>query len=158
MTATTDASLRLVLYRPEIAQNVGAATRAAACFSAGLDIIEPCGFPMGDKGYRRTAMDYGLLAPPTRHQSWATFCDSDNRRSGRLVLLSTKAISTIWETPLAAGDLLLMGQESAGVPDEVHENCDLTVRIPIAPDARSLNMATAAAIALAEARRQIRWP
>jgi tRNA (cytidine/uridine-2'-O-)-methyltransferase len=147
--------MRLVLFKPEIAQNAGAAIRAAACFGAGLDIIEPCGFPADAKGMRRAALDYGALAPPVMHAGWSAFQESAERASGRLILLTTKAETSIWDFEFRPGDLLMTGQESAGAPDEVHDACDATVRIPIAADARSLNLATAAAIALAEARRQL---
>lgn len=149
--------MRLVLFQPEIAQNVGAAIRAAACFGAGINVVEPCGFPADAKVLRRTAMDYGALAPPTLHPSWPAFLESAARREGRLILLSTKAESAIWDFEFRASDLLLIGQESAGVPDEVRAHCEDSVRIPLAPGARSLNAATSGAIALAEMRRQLGW-
>ncbi len=146
--------MRLVLFQPEIAGNAGAAIRAAACFGAGVDIVEPCGFPPDDRALKRAAMDYGALAPPVRHASWAAFQESAERRAGRLVLLTTKAAKTLWEAELRDTDLFLIGQESAGVPGDVRDACDLAVRIPIAEGARSLNAAAAAAIALAEAKRR----
>lgn len=149
--------MRLVLYQPEIAGNAGAAIRAAACFGAGVDIVEPCGFPPDDRALKRAAMDYGALAPPLRHASWAAFLASGERAGGRLVLLTTKAETAIFDAALKADDLFIVGQESAGVPAEVRDACALAVRVPIAPGARSLNAATAAAIALAEARRQTGW-
>lgn len=149
--------MRLVLFQPEIAGNVGAAIRTVACFGAGVDIVEPCGFPADDRTLKRAAMDYAALAPPRRHASWAAFMDSAERRSGRLLLLTTKADAAIYDCALEASDLFLVGQESAGVPDAVRLASDLAIRIPVAPGARSLNAATAAAIALAEARRQIGW-
>lgn len=149
--------MRLVLYQPEIAQNAGAAIRAAACFGAGIDIIEPCGFPADAKGLKRVAMDYGALAPPVLHPSWPAFLASEARARGRLVLLSTKAETVIWDFGFQPEDLLMIGQESAGVPPEVRGACDAGVRIPIASDARSLNAAISGAIALAEMRRQVGW-
>ncbi len=149
--------MRLVLYQPEIAPNVGAAIRAAACFSAGVDIIEPCGFPAADKGLKRAAMDYGALAPPVVHASWRSFLNSEERRSGRLILLSTRADTMIWDFEFAATDLIMIGRESAGVPDDVHAASEARLRIPIAPPARSLNAAASCAIALAAARRQVGW-
>lgn len=146
--------MRLVLFQPEIAGNVGAAIRAAACFGAGVDIVEPCGFPPDDRALKRAAMDYGALAAPIRHASWAAFLDSAERRAGRLALLTTKAETPLWNEDLLESDLFMIGQESSGVPAAVREACDLALRIPIAAGARSLNAATAAAIALAEARRQ----
>lgn len=149
--------MRLVLFQPEIAGNAGATIRAAACFGAGVDIVEPCGFPPDDRALRRAAMDYGAIAPPVRHASWAAFLDSAERRGGRLALLTTKADTAIWDMSLLESDLFMIGQESAGVPPAVRDACDLALRIPIAAGARSLNAATAAAIALAEARRQNGW-
>jgi tRNA (cytidine/uridine-2'-O-)-methyltransferase len=149
--------MRLVLYQPEIAQNTGAAIRAAACFGAGVDIIEPCGFPADAKGLKRTAMDYGALAAPVLHPSWRAFLDSIGGRQGRLILLSTKAATSIWDFAFSESDLLMIGQESAGVPDDVRDACDAAVRIPLAPAARSLNAAATGAIALAEMRRQVGW-
>ena len=153
--------MRLALYQPEIPQNAGAAIRAAACFGAGLDIIEPCGFPPDAKGLKRAAMDYGALAPPRLHASWPAFVASPERAGGRaggrLLLLSTKGDRPISDFEFRSGDVVLTGQESAGVPEFVWEECDAALFIPIAPGARSLNAATAGAIALAEMRRQIGW-
>jgi len=149
--------VRLALFQPEIAQNAGAAIRAAACFGAGVDIIEPCGFPPDARGLRRTAMDYGALAAPTLHPSWSAFFDSAERRSGRLILLSTKATLSLWDYRFDRSDLLMIGKESAGVPADVRAQCEASLFIPIAPGARSLNAAASGAIALAEARRQLGW-
>ncbi len=149
--------MRLVLYQPEIAQNAGAAIRAAACFGAGIDIIEPCGFPADARGLKRVAMDYGALAPPELHRSWGAFLNSAARRSDRLILLSTKADTALWDFRFGAEDLVMIGQESTGVPPEVRAACDGAIRIPIAPGARSLNAAASGAIALAEMRRQVGW-
>lgn len=149
--------MRLVLYQPEIAQNVGAAIRAAACFGAGIDIIEPCGFPADAKGLKRVAMDYGALAPPVLHPSWTAFLAGEARARGRLIVLSTKAETAIWDFAFQPEDLLMIGRESAGVPPEVRAACDAAVRIPIAPAARSLNAAASGVIALAEMRRQVGW-
>ncbi len=144
---------RLVLFQPEIADNAGAATRAAACFGAELHIVEPCGFPLNARRFGRVAMDYGLLAPPILHTDWAAFAAASDG-AGRRVLLTTKADLSIWDARLEATDYLVLGRESAGAPPEVHESVDLRVRIPLAPAARSLNMATAGAIALAEVARR----
>ncbi|MEO0399749.1 MAG: TrmH family RNA methyltransferase [Pseudomonadota bacterium] len=150
--------MRLVLYEPEIARNAGAATRAAACFGAGLDIIEPCGFPLNAKAFSRVAMDYGLLAAPRVHSSWSAFDEARRFAGARLVLLTTKADNSVTDFTFQQTDWIMTGRESAGVPDAVHASVDASVRIALAKGARSLNMATAAAIALAEARRQIGYP
>lgn len=146
--------LRLATYQPDIAQNLGAMIRLSACLETPLDIIEPCGFPLSVKALRRTAMDYADLAAMTRHADWQAFRDSAPRR--RLVLLTTKGDCTLWDHRFAPGDTLLMGRETAGVPADVHAAADRRVTIPIAAQTRSLNLATAAAIALAEALRQLR--
>ena len=147
--------MRLALYQPDIPQNVGAAIRAAACFGASLDIIGPCGFPLDSRKINRVAMDYGALAAPTEHSGWDAFHDCAG--SARTVLLTTKASQSLWEFEFQESDILLMGRESAGVPDEVHEAATERLCIPLAPGARSLNIAAAAAVALAEARRQTGW-
>ncbi|MEM9616345.1 MAG: TrmH family RNA methyltransferase [Pseudomonadota bacterium] len=147
--------MRLALYQPDIPQNVGAAIRAAACFGAALDIIAPCGFPLDSRKIGRVAMDYGNLAVPTIHDGWRPFYDASC--PARLILLTTKANATIWDFSFQNDDILLMGRESAGAPEEVHEAADARLRIPLAPEARSLNITVAAAVALAEARRQLGW-
>ena len=150
--------MRLALYQPEIAPNVGACIRIAACVDAGLDIIEPCGFPLKSREMRKAALDYGALAEPVHHSSWSHFADSVERRSGRLVLLTTKSEVSLYDVELRSEDIFMIGQESAGVPDHVHAASDVRVKIPIAASARSLNMSVAAAIALSEARRQLTGP
>ena len=149
-----NAPLRISAYQPDIAQNLGAMIRLAACFSTPLDVIEPCGFPLSLKALRRTAMDYADIADITRHDDWTAF--QRDRPAGRLVLLTTTGAQSLWETTFQPDDTLLMGRESAGVPPDVHAAADLRVAIPIDPRTRSLNLATAAATALAEAHRQLR--
>ena len=147
--------LRLVLYQPDIPQNTGAAIRAAACFGATLEIIEPCGFPLDAKALRRVAMDYGALAAPVAHVSWAAFCET--LAGGRLILLTTRADASLWDFAFQPGDTLLLGRESAGVPEDVHGSAHTRLVVPMASGARSLNVATTGAIVLAEARRQLGW-
>ncbi|PQA86790.1 tRNA (cytidine(34)-2'-O)-methyltransferase [Hyphococcus luteus] len=147
--------MRLALYQPDIPQNVGAAIRAAACFGAEMDVVEPCGFPLDSRALRRAAMDYGAMAPPRPHAGWAAFLETVGE--ARLVLLTTKAEQTIWDFQFQPADIVLMGRESAGAPEEVHEKADARLRIPLAAGARSLNVAVAAAVTLAEARRQLGW-
>jgi tRNA (cytidine/uridine-2'-O-)-methyltransferase len=144
--------VRLALYQPDIPQNLGAAIRIAACFGVSLDIIEPCGFPLTDKTLKRTALDY--QAATTRHASWAAFCTAPERAKGRLVLLTTKGATALPAFVFAAGDTLLMGRESAGVPDDVHDAAQARVRVPLSPGSRSLNVAVTAGIALYEGLRQ----
>ena len=144
--------LRIVLYRPEIAGNVGAVMRLGACLGVAVDLIEPMGFAWDDRRVRRAAMDYVDHVAVTRHRGFDAF--RDTLAGARLVLLTTKADRSIYDPPFQADDVLLFGQERAGVPDAVRDACDLALRIPLAPPVRSLNLATAAAIALGEALRQ----
>jgi len=146
--------MRLALFEPDIPQNTGTLLRLAACLDVPVDIIEPCGFLFGDRQLRRAGMDYLDLAQVRRHQSWQAFLDSLGDEPERLVLLTTRA-----ETPYAAftydpADILLVGRESAGVPDHVHDAAMARVRIPMSAGARSLNVAVAAAMVLGEAMRQ----
>lgn len=150
----TPDKMRLGLFQPDIPQNLGAAIRIAACFDAPLDIIEPCGFPLNDKAIRRAALDYGGLAAIERHSSWRAFLASPARGGGRLVVFSTSGDTSLWDFAFAPTDTLLFGRESAGVTEEVRAEADALVRIPLAAGARSLNVAVAAAVGLAEARRQ----
>lgn len=148
--------MRIALYEPDQAGNVGTILRLAACLAVPVDIIEPCGFPWSDRALKRAGMDYAEIAEVTRHESWPSF---DARLSGRLVLLTTKAALPLPSACFAPGDTLLMGSESRGAPDQVHDRADLRVRIPQAAGTRSLNIAVAAGIALAEALRQTNgWP
>ena len=148
--------MRLALHQPDQAGNVGTILRLAACLAVPVDIIEPCGFPWSDRALRRAGMDYAEIARVRRHEDWAAF---EATLAGRLVLMTTRGDTRLDEAAFEAGDVLLLGSESAGVPAEVHERADLRVRIPQAEGTRSLNIAVAAGIALAEALRQTgNWP
>jgi len=144
--------MRIALYEPDIPQNLGAFIRLSAGLAVPLDIIEPCGFPLDDKRIRRAAMDYYDLAALVRHASWAAFCR--DRTPGRLVLLTTKGARTFPDVVFEPTDTLLLGRESAGVPDEVHAAAALGLRVPLQKGARSLNVALAASMVLSEALRQ----
>jgi len=146
--------MRLALFQPDIPQNLGAAIRLAACLGVPLDVIEPCGFPLGAKSLRRAALDYGPLAEVSRHPSFTDFLAEEPRQEGRLVLLTTRARLTLYDFRFGAGDTLLLGRESAGAPAEVHAAAQARLRIPMASGARSLNLVTAAAMVLGEALRQ----
>lgn len=146
--------MRLALYEPDIAQNAGTMLRMAACFGVAVDLIEPAGFVLTDKGLRRAGMDYLDRARLTRHESFAAF-DAWRRDGGhRLVLLTTKATAAHTAMAYNANDILMVGRESAGVPDRVHGVADAQVRIPMLAGMRSLNVAISAAIVLGEALRQ----
>lgn len=144
--------MRLALYQPDIPQNLGAFIRLGACLAVPLDIIEPCGFPLDDKRIRRAAMDYYALACIARHASWQSFCR--DRAAGRLVLLTTAGAEAFPGIAFRPDDTLLLGRESAGVPQEVHAAADLRLRIPLRMGARSLNVVLAAAMVLSEGLRQ----
>lgn len=147
--------MRLALYQPDIPQNTGAMLRLGACFRVPVDIIAPCGFPFDDKRLRRSAMDYGGTCDMVRHDSWEAFLAGVKSQPGqRLVLLSTAGAVSYADFSFGPDDILLLGRESAGVPDHVHAAADARVRIPIAAETRSLNVAMAGAIVLAEALRQ----
>jgi tRNA (cytidine/uridine-2'-O-)-methyltransferase len=143
--------MRIALYQPEIPGNVGAILRLSACFGVGVDIIEPCGFVWSDARLKRAGMDYIDHVAIARHRDWPTFRAA---RTGRLILLSSKAETRLPDFVFRATDLLLMGQESAGVPELVRNACDARVRVPLNPAVRSLNVSVAAGIAVAEALRQ----
>jgi len=146
--------MRIALYQPEIAGNVGAILRLAACFSVPVDIIMPMGFAFSDAKLKRAAMDYGAAADITRHANFDAF-DACRRAEGRrLMLMSSHASQRLPEVEFRADDVLLMGSESAGVPDSVRDLADVRVRIPMAPGFRSLNIAVSTGIAVAEALRQ----
>jgi tRNA (cytidine/uridine-2'-O-)-methyltransferase len=143
--------MRIAMYQPEIPGNVGAILRLSACLGVAVDVIEPCGFIFSDKRMRRAGMDYADHVSVTRHVDWDAFL---GQRKGRIMLLSSKSSVRLTDTAFQSDDIILMGQESAGVPDAVRGACDLAVRIPLMPGLRSLNVAVAAGIALSEALRQ----
>jgi tRNA (cytidine/uridine-2'-O-)-methyltransferase len=148
--------MRLALHQPDQAGNVGTILRLAACLGVPVDVIEPCGFPWGDKALKRAGMDYAEIASVTRHPSWRDF---EAKLGGRLVLLTTAGDVRIDQAEFRGEDVLLLGSESRGVPAEVHGRAVLRVRIPQTVGTRSLNIAVAAGIALAEALRQTKdWP
>lgn len=146
--------MRLALYQPDIPQNTGAILRLAACLGVGVDIIEPCGFVWSDRHLRRAGMDYLDRVAPIRHNSWEVFQQSRLAAGGRLILLTTKGSIPHTHFAFQAGDCLLLGRESAGAPDEVHEAADARIRVPMVAGLRSVNVAMAAAMVLGEALRQ----
>ena len=144
--------MRVALFEPEIAGNVGAVLRLGACLGVAVDLIEPMGFAWDDKRVRRTAMDYIDHVAIARHAGFAAFRAAIGAQ--RLVLFTTKASQSPYDLAFQPGDVLLFGKESAGVPDAVAEACDARLRIPIRPQVRSMNLATSVAIAVSEALRQ----
>lgn len=153
--------MRLALYQPDIAPNAGTLMRLAACLGLGVDFIEPAGFLLADARFRRAAMDYLDRLDLTRHESFAAF--EAMRRSDpaypRLVLLTTRGAIAHVDAAFRPTDIIMVGRESAGVPESVHAAVDLCVRIPMIQGCRSLNVAVAATLVLGEAMRQLQlWP
>jgi tRNA (cytidine/uridine-2'-O-)-methyltransferase len=146
--------VRLALFQPDIPQNTGTILRLAACLAVAVDIIEPAGFPVSDRAFRRAGMDYLDAVRIERHASFAAF--EENRRAARrrLVVATTRASVAYTDHAFTASDIILLGRESAGVPDEVHALAEARVLIPMRPGLRSLNVALAAAMILGEALRQ----
>ena len=144
--------MRIALFEPEIAGNVGAVLRLGACFGTAVDLIEPMGFEWDDRRVRRTAMDYIDHVDVARHADFDAFRTAIGSR--RMVLFTTKARQSAYEFRFDAEDVLLFGKESAGVPHAVADACNAKVRIPIRPAVRSLNLAMTTALALGEALRQ----
>lgn len=144
--------MRIALFEPEIAGNVGAVLRLGACLGVGVDLIEPMGFVWDDRRVRRAAMDYIDHVSVTRHGNFESF--RAQLGSARLVLFTTKASQSAYEFTFRADDVLLFGKESAGVPAEVAEACGERVRLPIRAEVRSMNLAMAAGLALGEGLRQ----
>jgi tRNA (cytidine/uridine-2'-O-)-methyltransferase len=143
--------MRLALFEPDIPQNCGTILRLASCLGVAADIIEPCGFLWDDRRLRRAGMDYLAGADVTRHESWAAF---ERQRQGRLLLLTTKAERSYLDMAFSADDVLLLGRETAGVPEAVHHAADARLRIPMRAGQRSINVALAASMVLGEALRQ----
>ena len=145
----------LALYQPDIPQNAGTILRLAACMGVAVHIIEPAGFPVSDRAFRRAGMDYLDQVTIHRHIGFMDF-ERDRRIKGqRLLLASTKAASAYADFAYKVGDILMLGRESAGVPDDVHERADARLLIPMRAGLRSINVAASAAMILGEALRQL---
>ncbi|GBF58076.1 tRNA (cytidine(34)-2'-O)-methyltransferase [Candidatus Phycosocius bacilliformis] len=150
--------MRLALFQPDIAPNLGAAIRLTACLGVGLDVIEPCGFPLSDKTLKRAALDYGTQCDLKRHDSFAAFATSLRAGNSRIVLIETEGATALMDFAFHDNDVLMLGRETEGTPVDVMSACHACVRIPMAAGIRSLNVVTAGAIALTEAMRQTgRW-
>ena len=151
--------MRLALFQPDIPQNTGTLLRLGACVNLPLDIIEPCGFILSEKNLRRAGMDYLDICNYRRHDGWEDFLHYRRAHPedyGRLILMTTKAAKPYYDFKFLPNDIILMGRESAGVPEPVHRLADARLLIPMNPQARSINMAIAAAMVVGEALRQTR--
>lgn len=149
--------MRLALFQPDIPQNTGTLLRLGACLDLPLDIIEPCGFIFNEKAMKRAGMDYLNMASYRRHNSWQDFLDyrtSHPEEYGRIVLMTTKTKTPYTDFKFQSNDIILMGRESAGVPESVHELCDARLTIPMNQNARSINVAVSAVMVIGEALRQ----
>lgn len=148
--------MRIALFQPDIAGNVGTLLRLGACMDVGIDLIEPMGFAWSDRALARSGMDYAGHVDVRRHVDWDAFVSSV---TGRIVLATTKGAMPLPEARFERDDVLLLGSEGAGVPDHVHDRADLRVRVPMRATMRSLNVAVAGAMLLSEALRQTQgWP
>lgn len=149
--------MRLALYQPDIPQNTGTLLRLAACLGIEMDIIEPCGFVFSKENLKRAGMDYLDMVTYRRHDSWYDFLEyrKENKEEyGRIVLLTTKTNKAYTNFSYKKNDILLLGRESKGVPESVHELVDERVTIPMVSEARSVNIAVAGTMVLGEALRQ----
>jgi tRNA (cytidine/uridine-2'-O-)-methyltransferase len=146
--------MRLALYQPDIPQNTGTILRLAACLGVGVDVIGPTGFDMTDRALRRAALDYLGHVAIRRHPTFAAFEAARRACGPRLILLTTHGELAYTSFAFHPDDVLLLGRESAGVPEAVHRAADARLRIPMRSDLRSLNVAVAAAMVLGEALRQ----
>lgn len=145
---------RLAIYQPDIPQNTGTMLRLAACLGVPVEIIEPAGFDVSDRNLRRSGLDYLDHVAITRHISWRAFEGWRQEGKGRLILATTKGAVPYTRFRFEPDDIILVGRESAGVPDEVHEAADARIIVPMQKGLRSLNVAVTAAMMLGEALRQ----
>jgi tRNA (cytidine/uridine-2'-O-)-methyltransferase len=146
--------VRLALFQPDIAPNMGAAIRLTACLGVGLDVIEPCGFPISDKALKRSAMDYGARCALIRHIDFAAFVAATKATKSRIIAVETSGIIAFTDFAFQEGDVLMLGRETLGTPQDVLDACDHVVVIPMADGNRSLNVTISGAIVLTEALRQ----
>ena len=146
----------LVLYQPDIPGNAGTLLRLGACMGMKVHIIEPAGFRLDEKAFRRAGMDYLDQAAMHRHLNWSAFCEWREANNRKLVLLTTAADENYYDFEFGESDLIMLGRESSGVPEDVHLACDARLKIPMQGNARSLNVAVSGAMVVGEALRQTR--
>lgn len=149
------AMLRIVLYQPDIPQNLGAILRLTACLSAELHVVQPCGFPLDDKKLKRAGMDYIEKSILVKHADWQAFQAYRASHQGALLLIETDGETPYTKHRFHDGDYLMLGRESAGTPSELYAEMDHTLYIPMTEGVRSLNVGMSAAIVLSEAVRQL---
>jgi tRNA (cytidine/uridine-2'-O-)-methyltransferase len=144
--------IKVALYEPDIPQNTAAIVRLCACFGVRLDIIEPCGFFLSDKRFKRVVMDYINECKIKSFKDFTEF--KKDKKNERIILMTTKAKMKYFDFKFNQNDTILFGRESAGVPQLVHKSVDYKLIIPIQKKARSLNIVSSVAITLAEALKQ----
>ena len=150
--------MRLALFQPDIPQNTGTLLRLGACLDIELDIIEPCGFIFSERTLKRAGMDYLDMVRYRRHHSWEHFLQyraEHPEEYGRIVLLTTHASEPYYNFEFRPNDIIMMGRESAGVPEEVHQTADARLLIPMNHNARSINVAVSAVMVVGECLRQV---
>ena len=144
----------IALYQPDIPQNTGTLLRLAACTDVTLHLIEPAGFPLSDHALKRAGMDYIERAKLQRHMDWESFREWQQAEKRRLILMTTKGSRPYTQFAFKKDDLILMGRESSGVPEDIHQIADARLLIPMRNGMRSLNMAVSTGMVLGEALRQ----
>ena len=149
--------INLVLFEPDIPQNLGACVRLSACMGCTVHVVEPCGFPLDDKKLKRAAMDYFDYAKVIRHRSWDQFLIHRAANPGRLLLLETDGSAIYTAFSYDTSDYIMLGRESAGTPRDLYNEMDATLHIPMREGVRSLNVAMAAGMLIAEVSRQFNW-
>jgi tRNA (cytidine/uridine-2'-O-)-methyltransferase len=149
--------MRLALYQPEIPQNTGTLMRLCACMGISLDIIFPCGFTWNDRHLRRAGMDYADIAVVRHHMNWETFHAWTINEAHRIILLDTKAETPYTDFRFQKKDILMVGQESSGVPNDIFQAIQNRLLIPMAPHCRSLNVSLSAAMVIGEGLRQLNF-
>tara|TARA_Y100000590_G_C15453898_1_gene913793 strand:- start:464 stop:916 length:453 start_codon:yes stop_codon:yes gene_type:complete len=148
--------MRIALFEPDIPQNTGNILRLCACFGLALDIIEPAGFILEDKKFKRSSMDYINHVNYKIHLDWNTFYIWSKENFYRLILLTTKASTKYTNYQFQKNDILVFGRESAGVPSIVHEKADERLLIPMIKNLRSINVSSSVAVVAGEACRQLK--
>lgn len=148
--------MRLALYQPDIPQNAGTMMRMAACLGLPVDLIEPAGFDASDRNLRRAGLDYLRHLDLTRHVGFSAFDEARRAAGRRLVLATTRGATPLWDFAFGPDDVIMVGRETAGVPDDVHALADARIVVPMREGLRSLNVAVAAAMIVGEALRQRR--
>jgi tRNA (cytidine/uridine-2'-O-)-methyltransferase len=151
--------MRIALFEPDIPQNTGTILRLAACLGLEAHIIEPAGFPVSDRAFRRAGMDYLDQVNLMRHSSWEAFETWRRQQGLRVILFTTRVATPYLDHKFRPSDILVFGRESSGASEKVHAAADVRLVIPMRPNLRSINVAMACAIAVGEALRQTKeWP